>query len=160
MEIWCFELAGIKKTCWAHKCMHGYYTCRTSEGPLVFLFLFAFHFTSEQECLWWVHALHLNVHLNGCRYIEIFKSSRAEVRTHYEPPRKGMGMQRPGPYDRPSGGGRGYNGMSRGGSFDRVRRGGYSGGETSFFCGSATFLCFSYFCMWLLWIYFNLFDFF
>ncbi|XP_051733926.1 heterogeneous nuclear ribonucleoprotein H1, like [Ctenopharyngodon idella] len=64
----------------------------------------------------------------GHRYIEIFKSSRAEVRTHYEPPRKGMGMQRPGPYDRPSGGGRGYNGMSRGGSFDRVRRGGYSGG--------------------------------
>ncbi|KAL0162486.1 hypothetical protein M9458_041882, partial [Cirrhinus mrigala] len=60
-------------------------------------------------------------------YIEIFKSSRAEVRTHYEPPRKGMGMQRPGPYDRPSGGGRGYNGMSRGGSFDRMRRGGYGG---------------------------------
>ncbi|XP_065143236.1 heterogeneous nuclear ribonucleoprotein H1, like [Paramisgurnus dabryanus] len=66
----------------------------------------------------------------GHRYIEIFKSSRAEVRTHYEPPRKGMGMQRPSPYDRPSGGGRGYNGMSRGGSFDRVRRGGY-GGEVS-----------------------------
>ncbi|RXN07304.1 heterogeneous nuclear ribonucleo H-like protein [Labeo rohita] len=64
----------------------------------------------------------------GHRYIEIFKSSRAEVRTHYEPPRKGMGMQRPGPYDRPSGGGRGYNGMSRGGSFDRMRRGGYGGG--------------------------------
>ncbi|KTF92765.1 hypothetical protein cypCar_00020767 [Cyprinus carpio] len=61
-------------------------------------------------------------------YIEIFKSSRAEVRTNYEPPRKGVGMQRPGPYDRPSGGGRGYNGMSRGGSFDRVRRGGYGGG--------------------------------
>uniref|UniRef100_A0A8C2FS16 Heterogeneous nuclear ribonucleoprotein H1, like n=1 Tax=Cyprinus carpio TaxID=7962 RepID=A0A8C2FS16_CYPCA len=66
----------------------------------------------------------------GHRYIEIFKSSRAEVRTHYEPPRKGMGMQRPGPYDRPSGGGRGYNGMSRGGSFDRVRRGGYGGGAS------------------------------
>ncbi|XP_051959998.1 heterogeneous nuclear ribonucleoprotein H-like [Xyrauchen texanus] len=64
----------------------------------------------------------------GHRYIEIFKSSRAEVRTHYEPPRKGIGMQRPGPYDRPSGGGRGYNGTSRGGSFDRVRRGGYGGG--------------------------------
>lgn len=40
------------------------------------------------------------------------------------------GMQRPGPYDRPGGGGgRGYNGMSRGGSFDRMRRGGYGGGE-------------------------------
>ncbi|KAK1788193.1 hypothetical protein P4O66_016656 [Electrophorus voltai] len=65
----------------------------------------------------------------GHRYIEIFKSSRAEVRTHYEPARKGMGVQRPGPYDRPSGGaGRGYNSMSRGGSFDRTRRGGYGGG--------------------------------
>ncbi|XP_055797405.1 heterogeneous nuclear ribonucleoprotein H-like isoform X1 [Salvelinus fontinalis] len=67
----------------------------------------------------------------GHRYIEIFKSSNAEVRTNYEPPRKTMGgMQRPGPYDRPGGGGgRGYNGMSRGGSFDRMRRGGYGGGE-------------------------------
>ncbi|XP_023680631.1 heterogeneous nuclear ribonucleoprotein H2-like isoform X2 [Paramormyrops kingsleyae] len=63
----------------------------------------------------------------GHRYIEIFKSSRAEVRTHYEPPRKTMGMQRPGPYDRP-GGGRGYNSMVRGGSFERMRRGGYGGG--------------------------------
>ncbi|XP_055735638.1 heterogeneous nuclear ribonucleoprotein H-like isoform X4 [Salvelinus fontinalis] len=71
----------------------------------------------------------------GHRYIEIFKSSDAEVRTNYDPPRKTMGgMQRPGPYDRPGGGGggggRGYNGMSRGGSFDRMRRGGYGGGET------------------------------
>ncbi|XP_071027299.1 heterogeneous nuclear ribonucleoprotein H-like isoform X3 [Oncorhynchus clarkii lewisi] len=67
----------------------------------------------------------------GHRYIEIFKSSDAEVRTNYDPPRKTMGgMQRPGPYDRPGGGGgRGYNGMSRGGSFDRMRRGGYGGGE-------------------------------
>uniref|UniRef100_A0A4W5QG37 Heterogeneous nuclear ribonucleoprotein H1, like n=1 Tax=Hucho hucho TaxID=62062 RepID=A0A4W5QG37_9TELE len=65
----------------------------------------------------------------GHRYIEIFKSSDAEVRTNYDPPRKTMGgMQRPGPYDRPGGGGgRGYNGMSRGGSFDRMRRGGYGG---------------------------------
>lgn len=63
------------------------------------------------------------------RYIEIFKSSRAEVRTHYEPQRKPMGMQRPGPYDRPSGG-RGYNMMGGrgGGSYDRARRGGYGGG--------------------------------
>lgn len=38
-----------------------------------------------------------------------------------------MGMQRPGPYDRPSGG-RGYNMMGRGGSYDRMRRGGYGGG--------------------------------
>ncbi|XP_063059831.1 heterogeneous nuclear ribonucleoprotein H1, like isoform X3 [Engraulis encrasicolus] len=76
----------------------------------------------------------------GHRYIEIFKSSRAEVRTHYEPPRKPMGMQRPGPYDRPSGGGgRGYNnGMSRGGSFDRMRRGGY-GGEGRYSDGGSNF---------------------
>ncbi|XP_033908066.1 heterogeneous nuclear ribonucleoprotein H-like isoform X2 [Acipenser ruthenus] len=67
----------------------------------------------------------------GHRYIEIFKSSRSEVRTHYEPPRKPMGMQRPGPYDRP-GGGRGYNNMGRGGSFDRMRRGGYGGGYGSY----------------------------
>ncbi|XP_031443273.1 heterogeneous nuclear ribonucleoprotein H isoform X3 [Clupea harengus] len=65
----------------------------------------------------------------GHRYIEIFKSSRAEVRTHYEPQRKPMGLQRPGPYDRP-GAGRGYNSLGRGGSFDRVRRGGYGGGES------------------------------
>ncbi|KAL0973829.1 hypothetical protein UPYG_G00211740 [Umbra pygmaea] len=66
----------------------------------------------------------------GHRYIEIFKSSRAEVRTHYEPQRKPMGMQRPGPYDRPLGG-RGYNmmgGRGGGGSYDRMRRGGYGGG--------------------------------
>ncbi|CAL8362170.1 unnamed protein product [Lota lota] len=69
----------------------------------------------------------------GHRYIEIFKSSRAEVRTHYEPQRKvGGGGQRPGPYDRPSGGGRAsYNGMSRGGGVDRRRGGGggYGGGS-------------------------------
>lgn len=39
-----------------------------------------------------------------------------------------MGMQRPGPYDRPSGG-RGYSMMGRGGSYDRMRRGGYGGGQ-------------------------------
>lgn len=106
-------------------------------------YFFCNPFNSWTGVLWWVHALHLSAHLYVCRYIEIFKSSRAEVRTHYEPPRKGMGMQRPGPYDRPSGGGRGYNGMSRGGSFDRVRRGGYGGGETSFFRRCAAFLYFS-----------------
>ncbi|XP_046874639.1 heterogeneous nuclear ribonucleoprotein H-like isoform X3 [Hypomesus transpacificus] len=65
----------------------------------------------------------------GHRYVEIFKSSPAEVRTNYEPQRKPMGMQRPGPYDRPSGSRGGYNGMGRGGSFDRMRRGGYGGGS-------------------------------
>ncbi|XP_047633858.1 heterogeneous nuclear ribonucleoprotein H isoform X14 [Phacochoerus africanus] len=60
----------------------------------------------------------------GHRYIEIFKSSRAEVRTHYDPPRKLMAMQRPGPYDRP-GAGRGYNSIGRGAGFERMRRGAY-----------------------------------
>ncbi|XP_066474162.1 heterogeneous nuclear ribonucleoprotein H isoform X2 [Tiliqua scincoides] len=63
----------------------------------------------------------------GHRYIEIFKSSRAEVRTHYDPPRKLMAMQRPGPYDRP-GVGRGYNSLGRGSGFERMRRGAYGGG--------------------------------
>ncbi|XDA90954.1 hypothetical protein R6Z07F_020563 [Ovis aries] len=63
----------------------------------------------------------------GHRYIEIFKSSRAEVRTHYDPPRKLMAMQRPGPYDRP-GAGRGYNSIGRGAGFERMRRGAYGGG--------------------------------
>lgn len=62
------------------------------------------------------------------RYIEIFKSSRAEVRTHYDPPRKLMAMQRPGPYDRP-GVGRGYNSLGRGSGFERMRRGAYGGGK-------------------------------
>ncbi|XP_053149756.1 heterogeneous nuclear ribonucleoprotein H isoform X3 [Hemicordylus capensis] len=62
----------------------------------------------------------------GHRYIEIFKSSRAEVRTHYDPPRKLMAM-RPGPYDRP-GVGRGYNSLGRGSGFERMRRGAYGGG--------------------------------
>lgn len=61
------------------------------------------------------------------RYIEIFKSSRAEVRTHYDPPRKLLAMQRPGPYDRP-GVGRGYNSLGRGSGFERMRRGAYGGG--------------------------------
>ena len=61
------------------------------------------------------------------RYIEIFKRSRAEVRTHYDPPRKLMAMQRPGPYDRP-GAGRGYNSIGRGAGFERMRRGAYGGG--------------------------------
>ncbi|XP_018106521.1 heterogeneous nuclear ribonucleoprotein H1 L homeolog isoform X2 [Xenopus laevis] len=65
----------------------------------------------------------------GHRYIEIFKSSRAEVRTHYDPPRKLFGMQRPGPYDRP-GAGRGYNNLGRG--FDRMRRGAYGGGYSGY----------------------------
>ncbi|XP_043837636.1 heterogeneous nuclear ribonucleoprotein H-like isoform X1 [Dromiciops gliroides] len=56
------------------------------------------------------------------RYIEIFRSSRAEVHTHHDACRK----QRPGPYDRP-GAGRGYNGIGRGAGFERMRRGAYGG---------------------------------
>ncbi|XP_060697816.1 heterogeneous nuclear ribonucleoprotein H3 isoform X1 [Hemiscyllium ocellatum] len=66
----------------------------------------------------------------GHRYIEIFKSSRGEVRAYYDPPKRLMG-QRPGPYDRPMGRG-GYFGAGpqRGGVYDRMRRGagGYGGG--------------------------------
>uniref|UniRef100_A0A674PN31 Heteroous nuclear ribonucleoprotein H3 n=1 Tax=Takifugu rubripes TaxID=31033 RepID=A0A674PN31_TAKRU len=65
----------------------------------------------------------------GHRYIEIFKSSRNEIRAYYELPRRGMGGQRPGPYDRPmisetlksvtsvflGMGGHGYSGQNDGG---------------------------------------------
>uniref|UniRef100_A0A8C5KPJ6 Heterogeneous nuclear ribonucleoprotein H2-like n=1 Tax=Jaculus jaculus TaxID=51337 RepID=A0A8C5KPJ6_JACJA len=63
----------------------------------------------------------------GHRYIEISKSSRAEVQIHYDPPRKLMAMQHPGPYDRP-GAGRGYNSIGRGAGFERMRRSAYGGG--------------------------------
>ncbi|XP_032806037.1 heterogeneous nuclear ribonucleoprotein F isoform X2 [Petromyzon marinus] len=63
----------------------------------------------------------------GHRYIEVFKSNRGEVRAYYDPPKRlMMGMQRPGPYDRPMGGGRGGPPMR--GGFDRMRRGGGYGG--------------------------------
>ncbi|XP_066456755.1 heterogeneous nuclear ribonucleoprotein H3 isoform X3 [Eleutherodactylus coqui] len=69
----------------------------------------------------------------GHRYIEIFKSSRSEIRSSYDPPRRMMG-QRPGPYDRPMGGGRGaYYGAGRGNMYDRMRgSGGYGGGYGGF----------------------------
>ncbi|KAL6093461.1 hypothetical protein STEG23_005677 [Scotinomys teguina] len=68
----------------------------------------------------------------GHRYIEIFKSSRAEVRTHYDTPLKLMTMQCPGPYDRP-GAGRRYNSIGRGTRFERMRWDAYgtSGGAYS-----------------------------
>ncbi|XP_028844985.1 heterogeneous nuclear ribonucleoprotein H3 isoform X2 [Denticeps clupeoides] len=71
----------------------------------------------------------------GHRYIEIFKSSRNEIRAYYEVPRRMM-AQRPGPYDRPM--------MNRGGFFtpaqgrgggvmEQMRGGGgYSGGYGNF----------------------------
>uniref|UniRef100_A0A674PB97 Heteroous nuclear ribonucleoprotein H3 n=1 Tax=Takifugu rubripes TaxID=31033 RepID=A0A674PB97_TAKRU len=74
----------------------------------------------------------------GHRYIEIFKSSRNEIRAYYELPRRGMGGQRPGPYDRPmiSGPRGGFfgPGPGRGGSLMEPMRsgGGYGGGYTSF----------------------------
>nr|XP_061796087.1 heterogeneous nuclear ribonucleoprotein H-like isoform X1 [Nerophis lumbriciformis] len=37
----------------------------------------------------------------GHRYIEIFKSSRVEIRSYYDEPRRAIGGQRPSPYDRP-----------------------------------------------------------
>ncbi|XP_039984188.1 heterogeneous nuclear ribonucleoprotein H3 [Xiphias gladius] len=74
----------------------------------------------------------------GHRYIEIFKSSRNEIRAYYELPRRGMGGQRPGPYDRPMmGGPRGGffgPGPGRGGTLmDTMRSGGgYGGGYSGF----------------------------
>ncbi|XP_043912903.1 heterogeneous nuclear ribonucleoprotein H3 isoform X2 [Protopterus annectens] len=84
----------------------------------------------------------------GHRYIEIFKSSRSEIRGYYEPPRRllgggggGGGVQRPGPYDRPVGARGGYfgavSGPGRGSMYDRMRRGGggpggYGGGYSNF----------------------------
>lgn len=74
--------------------------------------------------------LHLYiVNLFLLRYIEIFKSSRSEIRGFYDPPRRMMG-QRPGPYDRPMGGRGGYYGAGRGSMYDRIHQGdgGYDGG--------------------------------
>ncbi|XP_037553412.1 heterogeneous nuclear ribonucleoprotein H3 isoform X2 [Nematolebias whitei] len=73
----------------------------------------------------------------GHRYIEIFKSSRWEVNGQQEDvPRRGMGGQRPGPYDRPimSGPKSGLYGTSRSGSLMDNMRGasGYGGGYSSF----------------------------
>ncbi|CAL9701728.1 unnamed protein product [Knipowitschia caucasica] len=77
----------------------------------------------------------------GHRYIEIFKSSRNEIRAYYEVySRRGLGAQRPGPYDRPvmNSPRGGFYGPSpgRGGALmDNVRGGGgggYGGGYGGF----------------------------
>uniref|UniRef100_A0A674F839 Heteroous nuclear ribonucleoprotein H3 n=1 Tax=Salmo trutta TaxID=8032 RepID=A0A674F839_SALTR len=69
----------------------------------------------------------------GHRYIEIFKSSRNEIRAYYELPRRMMG-QRPSPYDRPMMERGGFfPGPGRGGALlDQMRGGGYSGGYGGF----------------------------
>ncbi|KAM9033991.1 heterogeneous nuclear ribonucleoprotein H [Sarcophilus harrisii] len=58
----------------------------------------------------------------GHRYIEIFKSSQAEVHTHYDLPQKKMVRQRPGPYDRPPTG-RYYGSLGRGAGLEGMRYG-------------------------------------
>ncbi|XP_053720340.1 heterogeneous nuclear ribonucleoprotein H3 isoform X2 [Synchiropus splendidus] len=76
----------------------------------------------------------------GHRYIEIFKSSRNEIRGYYDPPRRGISGQRPGPYDRPMTGGPrgggyyGPGGSRNGGMVDNMRSGGggYGGGYSNF----------------------------
>lgn len=76
--------------------------------------------------------------MSHSRYIEIFKSSRHEIRAYYELPRRPMVPQRPGPYDRPMmGGPRGgffAPGPGRGGNLMEPMRsgGGYGGGYGGF----------------------------
>uniref|UniRef100_A0A4X2LY25 RRM domain-containing protein n=1 Tax=Vombatus ursinus TaxID=29139 RepID=A0A4X2LY25_VOMUR len=67
----------------------------------------------------------------GHRYIEIFKSSQAEVSTHYDPPQKLMTRQRPGPYDRPQAG-RCYDSLSRRAGFEGMRCDAYESGYTGY----------------------------
>ncbi|XP_051504007.1 heterogeneous nuclear ribonucleoprotein H3-like isoform X3 [Myxocyprinus asiaticus] len=71
----------------------------------------------------------------GHRYIEIFKSSRNEMRAYYEAPRRMM-AQRPSPYDRPIMGRGGFFGPGPGRGdavLDQMRSGGgYSGGYGGF----------------------------
>ncbi|XP_049572919.1 heterogeneous nuclear ribonucleoprotein H3 isoform X1 [Syngnathus scovelli] len=77
----------------------------------------------------------------GHRYIEIFKSSRVEIRDYLDEPRRVIGGQRPGPYDRPvmEGPRGGYfsSGPSRSNSLmDSMRGvGGYGGGYGHSFDG-------------------------
>uniref|UniRef100_A0A1A7YHA3 Heterogeneous nuclear ribonucleoprotein H3 (2H9) n=1 Tax=Iconisemion striatum TaxID=60296 RepID=A0A1A7YHA3_9TELE len=72
----------------------------------------------------------------GHRYIEIFKSSRWEIKFHHDVPRRGMGSQRPGPYDRPAmSGSKGspYGSSRSGALMDSMRSGGgYGGGYSGY----------------------------
>ncbi|KAK7913385.1 hypothetical protein WMY93_013596 [Mugilogobius chulae] len=87
----------------------------------------------------------------GHRYIEIFKSSRNEIRAYYEVPRRGLGGQRPGPYDRPvmTGPRGGYFGASpgRGGALmDNIRGGGGGGGYSGGYGGFDNYNGFNNYC--------------
>lgn len=89
----------------------------------------------------WPSPLLHHVGLSHRRYIEIFKSSRNEIRAYYEVPRRGMGGQRPGPYDRPMmpgpRGGFLAAGPGRGGTLmDTMRGGGGYGGGRQGWCWS------------------------
>lgn len=88
----------------------------------------------QQYTIWCVCFTNQPFECEPYRYIEIFKSSRNEIRAYYELPRRMMG-QRPGPYDRPMMGRGGFFGPGPGrggGLLDQMRSGGgYSGGMLS-----------------------------
>lgn len=89
----------------------------------------------QQYTIWCVCFTNQPFECEPYRYIEIFKSSRNEIRAYYELPRRMMG-QRPGPYDRPMMGRGGFFGPGPGrggGLLDQMRSGGgYSGGYGGF----------------------------
>ncbi|XP_072466328.1 heterogeneous nuclear ribonucleoprotein H2-like [Notamacropus eugenii] len=68
----------------------------------------------------------------GHRYIEIFKSSQAEVHTYYDTPQKLMTRHRPGPYDRPQAG-RYHDSLGRGAGIEGMRCGAYKIGYTDYY---------------------------
>ncbi|XP_043849683.1 heterogeneous nuclear ribonucleoprotein H-like [Dromiciops gliroides] len=69
-------------------------------------------------------ALKKNKERMGHRYIEIFKSSQAEVHMHHDPPQRRMARQRPSPYDRPQDA-RCYGSLARGARFQEMSYGAY-----------------------------------
>lgn len=71
----------------------------------------------------------------GHRYIELFKSTRAELRDWLDGPRGSRGNQRRGPYDRPVGSGKGLRGYDGGrlGGRSMGGYGSYRGGGSDYF---------------------------